>query len=144
VHRRFQTPPPSLLSSPVSFRRPDRISGILPVRISGTGIPQVQIVGLPITVLKALNSAIESGATADFTHELSGNDIFITRKGTGLTTKYITTVKTRSTPLDEDPEVREAILRSMWNIGQIFRYPTGEAWNEIVAAAQDLRAKAVS
>jgi hypothetical protein len=37
VHRRFQTPPPSLLSSPVSFRRPDRISGILPVRISGTG-----------------------------------------------------------------------------------------------------------
>lgn len=101
-------------------------------------IPVVYALGLPMTVFNRISVAIKNGVQGDITDELNGVDIMFTVSGSGMGTNYVADFLPPS-KLHEGPVVRDAIIKNMYAINEIFSYPSKQAQDEIVSLAGYVR-----
>lgn len=118
--------------------------------------PIIHVAGIPMSVyswiveqIMTREVTVEDGEESygdylygDITDVQDGKDVVITVTGNGFDTKYITSFHPKSPPI-EGPlfgeEARAHILKNLFNIGQIWQFPRGSKYDDIVGAGEKVR-----
>jgi hypothetical protein len=108
--------------------------------------PMVKLIALPKSVFDWLVEQVnlkdgDEYMWGDITDPKTGHDLVVSVNGEGIGTSYTPTINPKARPIEgtpTDPEVRDYVLKHMYDIGKIWQFPTGASYDMIVGAGAKL------